>query len=93
VSSTAPQPGVGGDAFIEWGGALRWFNVGSVDDGAALRAWARAHRGHATMFRAVDKSAGAFQPLPPALLGVHQRLKAQFDPAGVLNPRRMYAEF
>ena len=93
VSSTAPQPGVGGDACIEWGGALRWFNVGTADDGARLRAWARANGGHATMFRAADKSAGAFQPLPPALLGVHQRLKAQFDPAGVLNPRRMYAEF
>jgi glycolate oxidase FAD binding subunit len=31
-----------------------------------------------------------FQPLAAALLSLHQRLKAAFDPAGVLNPGRMY---
>jgi len=93
VPSTAPQPGVGGDVFVEWGGALRWFNVATAEEGLALRAWASEHGGHATLFRGADKSAGAFQALPPALLALHQRLKSQFDPAGVLNPRRMYAQF
>jgi glycolate oxidase FAD binding subunit len=44
------------------------------------------------LFRAADKSAGAFQPLPAPLLALHQRLKAALDPAGIFNPGRMYAE-
>jgi glycolate oxidase FAD binding subunit len=36
---------------------------------------------------------GAFAPLPPALLALHQRLKKTFDPKGILNPGRLYAEF
>jgi glycolate oxidase FAD binding subunit len=93
VRATAPQPELGGEPLIEWGGALRWFNVATQDDGRALREWAAQHGGHATLFRGADKSAGAFQPLPPALLALHRRLKVALDPAGVLNPRRMYAEF
>jgi glycolate oxidase FAD binding subunit len=92
VRATAPQPEVGGEPLIEWGGALRWFNVATQEDGQALRTWAGQQGGHATLFRAADKSAGAFQPLAPALLTLHQRLKAALDPAGVLNPRRMYVE-
>lgn len=93
VRPTAPPPETGGEPLIEWGGALRWFNVATPADGPPLRAWAQQNGGHATAFRATDKSAGAFQPLPAALLMLHQRLKATLDPAGVLNPRRMYAEF
>ncbi|WP_366932412.1 FAD-linked oxidase C-terminal domain-containing protein [Phenylobacterium sp.] len=33
-----------------------------------------------------------FQPLSPALLALHQRVKAALDPDGLLNPGRMYAE-
>ena len=33
-----------------------------------------------------------FQPLTPAVLALHQRLKAAFDPAGVLNPGRLYRD-
>jgi glycolate oxidase FAD binding subunit len=59
-------------------------------DSAALRAWAHDHGGHATLFRAADKSAGAFHPLSPTMLGLHRRLKAVFDPFGILNPGRLY---
>jgi glycolate oxidase FAD binding subunit len=31
-------------------------------------------------------------PLPPVLARLHRELKAVFDPAGILNPGRMYAE-
>ena len=58
-----------------------------------LRAWADAHGGHATLFRGTDKSAGAFHPLPAALLLLHQRLKSALDPVGIFNPRRLYAGF
>jgi len=36
---------------------------------------------------------GAFAPLSPALLALHRRLKKSFDPRGILNPGRLYAEF
>jgi glycolate oxidase FAD binding subunit len=93
VRSTAAQPVVGGETLIEWGGALRWLKVAMPEDGQALRAWAGEHGGHATLFRGADKSAGAFQPLPAAMLALHQRLKVALDPVGIFNPRRMYAAF
>jgi glycolate oxidase FAD binding subunit len=93
VRATAPQPRLASPVLVEWGGALRWFAVDSVTEGETIRAWAREHGGHATLFRGDDKSAGAFQPLPDALMGLHRRLKAVFDPAGIFNPRRMYAQF
>ena len=34
--------------------------------------------------------AGVFQALPDAMMRIHRKLKAQFDPAGVFNPGRMY---
>ena len=73
---------------IEWGGGLRW--VRGTLDPLLIRSTAERLGGHATLFRGGDKSAGAFQPLAPALDKVHRRLKAAFDPAGILNPGRMY---
>jgi glycolate oxidase FAD binding subunit len=93
VRATAPPPHVGGEPLVEWGGALRWFSAARQEEGAALRGWAQRHGGHATLFRAADKTPGAFQALPAPLAALHHRLKAAFDPAGVFNPRRMYPEF
>ncbi len=92
VRATAPHAEFGGATMIEWGGALRWLEAAEAGDAPQARAWAAAHGGHATLFRASDKSAGVFQPLPPPLLALHQRLKAALDPAGIFNPGRMYAE-
>jgi glycolate oxidase FAD binding subunit len=91
VRSTAAPLGLPGGQLIEWGGALRWLK--SAADAKAIRTAASAAGGHATLFRAPDKSAGAFQPLPPALLKLHRNLKQALDPAGVLNPGRMYSDF
>ncbi|HEY1460954.1 MAG TPA: glycolate oxidase subunit GlcE [Casimicrobiaceae bacterium] len=93
VRATAPQPLVAAPTLIEWSGALRWFRVDSIAQGHAIREWATVHGGHATLFRGEDKSAGVFTALPGALMTVHRRLKAAFDPAGILNPGRMYAEW
>jgi glycolate oxidase FAD binding subunit len=90
VKSTAPYADLGGDQLIEWGGALRWLVAGERTDAARVRAWAQSNGGHATLFRAADKSPGVFHPLPPAMLAIHRRLKAEFDPQGVLNPGRLY---
>lgn len=96
LPSTAPCPGLEGLRAIEWGGALRWY-AGEVDgDHAAVRAAAAKLGGHAVLYRAPESLRcleGAFAPLPPALLALHRRLKKVFDPQGILNPGRLYAEF
>jgi glycolate oxidase FAD binding subunit len=48
--------------------------------------------GHATLVRAADKSPGAFAALTQPLMQVHRRLKQSFDPGGIFNPGRLYAE-
>jgi glycolate oxidase FAD binding subunit len=57
-----------------------------------VREAARRLKGHATLFRAADKSADCFAPLDPVLARVHRELKAAFDPAGIFNPGRMVSE-
>ena len=59
---TAPPLRLPGRQLIEWGGALRWLQA-SAACRAAVREAARRAGGHATLFRAADKSAGAFAPL------------------------------
>ncbi|MFH1658291.1 MAG: glycolate oxidase subunit GlcE [Pseudomonadota bacterium] len=96
LPSTAPCPGLDGLRAIEWGGALRWY-AGEVDgDHQAIRAAAIRLGGHAVLYRAPESLRcleGAFATLPPALLALHRRLKKAFDPQGILNPGRLYAEF
>jgi len=87
VPSTTPPLGMSN--LVEWGGALRWTRGG---DARQLREMAKRSGGHATLFRAADKSAGAFAPLEPVVVRLHRALKSAFDPAGVLNPGRLYAE-
>lgn len=89
VRSTAPHADLGGDQLVEWGGALRWLAAGPRIEAAKLRAWAQANGGHATLFRGGDRSAGVFHPLAPAVLALHRRLKAAFDPCAILNPGRL----
>jgi glycolate oxidase FAD binding subunit len=91
VKSTAPMADLGGEQLIEWGGALRWLVATPGADPKPVRAWAAHNGGHATLFRGGDRSAGVFHPLPEALAALHRRLKAVYDPAGILNPGRMYA--
>jgi len=79
-----------GEQLLDWGGAQRWLK--STADPAGIRAAVTAAGGHATLFRHGDRSGDVFQPLPPAMLALHRRLKQGFDPAGILNPGRMYPE-
>jgi glycolate oxidase FAD binding subunit len=81
-----------GEQLIEWGGAQRWLKLdAAAGAGAAqdIRRAVAAAGGHATLFRAQDKSPGAFHPLAPAVAKINQRLKQAFDPAGIFNPGRM----
>jgi glycolate oxidase FAD binding subunit len=79
-----------GEQLLEWGGALRWLR--SDADAQGIRAAAARAGGHATLFRARDKAAGAFSPLPPVMARIHRDLKKVFDPTGIFNPGRMYPE-
>jgi glycolate oxidase FAD binding subunit len=90
VKSTTPPLRVPARSLIEWGGALRWLKTDA--DPRAVRDAAKAAGGHATLFRGGSESAGAFHPLPEGLMGVHRRLKRAFDPAGILNPGRLYPD-
>ncbi len=90
VPPVAPPFAPPGEQLLEWGGALRWLaGAGPAD---AVRQAAQRAGGHATLFRARDKGDGAFAPLGAAAMRLHRGLKAAFDPSGILNPGRMYAE-
>ena len=60
----------------------------------ALRARIAAVGGTATLFctGSTRIGIGRFHPLAPVNLQIHQRLKQAFDPRGLINPGRMYAE-
>ena len=78
-----------GAKLVEWNGGQRW--VWSDAPAEKIRARVEAAGGHATQFRGGDRRS-TFHPLPPALAAIHRRLKAEFDPAGIFNPGRLYAE-
>jgi glycolate oxidase FAD binding subunit len=88
VPQTAKPLGLEAPQLIEWGGGLRWIR-GDIE-AFAVRSSAERAGGHGTLFRGGDKAVGVFHPLKPALAKIHKRLKAAFDPAGILNPGRMY---
>jgi glycolate oxidase FAD binding subunit len=86
VPSVAPVLDLAGEQVIEWGGSQRWWR----GDAVAAREAAIHAGGHAVLFRGTNKSAGVFQPQPEAMMNIHLRLKAAFDPRGVFNPGRLY---
>jgi len=90
LPSVAAPLALPGDELIEWGGSLRWL-VSKADARTVREAAARAG-GHATLFRAAEKSAGVFTPLAPPLARIHRNLKQAFDPAGIFNRGRMYPD-
>ena len=84
------------DAFYDWSGGLIWLEVPvSADAGASdIRRVIAQYGGHATLVRAdqaVRAAIDVFQPLEPGAERLSRGIKAAFDPAGVLNPGRMYA--
>lgn len=91
VPSGTPSIDLPGEQLIEWGGAQRWLKTNA--DATTIRNAAEKIGGHATLFRGGDKNVGVFHPLVPALSKIHRNLKNAFDPSGIFNPGRMYAEF
>ena len=76
---------LGVEPLYDWAGGLVWL---PSDQPAAVRAAAKALGGHATLYRG-DLGVAPFEPLDGALAALTGRVKAAFDPDGVLNPGRM----
>ena len=76
-------------------GGQRWVQAGPEHAGALREAASRAG-GHATLFIAGDDPSALgidrFEPLKAPLDRIHRRLKAEFDPSGLFNRGRLYAE-
>jgi glycolate oxidase FAD binding subunit len=82
--------------FYDWGGGLLWISTPLDGDAGAsvLREATKAFGGHATLVRApteIRSTLDVFEPQTEALMTLTRGIKASFDPAGILNPGRMYA--
>jgi len=93
VLDAAAKAGLHG--YLDWGGGLVWL-AGPAEAVAhsAVEAGARAAHGTWMLLRAPDALRAAVHvvpPEPPPLAAIARRVKAAFDPKGVLNPGRIYA--
>jgi glycolate oxidase FAD binding subunit len=85
------------EVLYDWAGGLLWIAVPAAADAAAalVRAAVKALGGHATLIRAAAPLRAAvdvFAPQDVGLAALTKRVKESFDPKGVLNPGRMWAQ-
>jgi glycolate oxidase FAD binding subunit len=89
IRSSAP-PFLGDfPTLIDWGGAQRWLR-GDADI-QTMEQHANASGGHVSLYRNGDRSGEVMNSLASPLKTIHQRLKASFDPQGIINPGRLYS--
>ncbi|RVM38616.1 2-hydroxy-acid oxidase, partial [Sinorhizobium meliloti] len=93
VAALRLQTGV--DAFYDWQGGLVWLRMEADPEAELLRRYIGAvGGGHAALLRADEEARGripAFEPQPPAVARLSERIRAQFDPSGIFNPGRAAA--
>jgi glycolate oxidase FAD binding subunit len=98
VPDTAPDLQLG-DTLVEWHGAQRWVKL-PYSDVASIRSKVNTVGGNAILFiantaintPATKENKVVFNPLKAPLDRIHRELKKQFDPAGIFNRGRMFAE-
>ena len=90
VPANTPPLDLSGQTLAEWGGALRWLK--SDIDSDTVRTITAAAGGHAMLYRNGDQNGEIYHPLESGILHLEQRVKAAFDPAGIFNPGRIYAQ-
>jgi glycolate oxidase FAD binding subunit len=83
-------------AAYEWSGGLLWLETPPSSEASVteLRRVLAEFEADSTLMRAprpVRSSIEVFHPLPLTKMKLVQAIKKAFDPAGVLNPGRMYA--
>ena len=84
------------EAFYDWSGGLIWLEVPAAADAGAsdVRRAVAVRGGHATLIRAapeVRAIVDVFEPMKPEVERLTRGMKAAFDPLGLLNRGRMYA--
>jgi glycolate oxidase FAD binding subunit len=91
----AAAEAAGARGFLDWGGGRLWLaGPGTPALHAAIAAAVRAQGGTWTLMRAPESLRAASDVVPPetpALAAITRRVKAAMDPAGILNPGRIYA--
>jgi glycolate oxidase FAD binding subunit len=88
-----------GDTVVEWHGAQRWVKL-PYSNAALIRSKVNALGGNAILFVAAEavntpasiENKVVFNPLKAPLDRIHRDLKKQFDPAGIFNHGRMFAD-
>jgi glycolate oxidase FAD binding subunit len=83
-------------AFYDWAGGLVWLATPETGDAGAavIRHAARQASGYATLLRASDglrAEVPVFEPEAAPIAALNRRIKASFDPEGLLNPGKMHA--
>ncbi len=89
MNASSPATDSFGPMLIDWCGAQRW--VRGEPHVASLQRYASHGGGHATLFRGGDRAGEVRAPLSSVEQRLQTRLKQAFDPAGVLNPGRLYS--
>jgi glycolate oxidase FAD binding subunit len=92
LSALRMQAGV--DGYYDWQGGLLWLRMEAGPEAELLRAGIKQFGGgHATLMRASDAerhSIPVFEQPTAAVAALGVRVREKFDPAGILNPGRMY---
>ncbi|WP_299197601.1 glycolate oxidase subunit GlcE [uncultured Amphritea sp.] len=76
-------------SIIDWGGAQRWYR--GHQDKYEMETLAERAGGQVSLYTGGDRTADVFHQPVPALQEIQKRIKASFDPDGILNSGRLYS--
>ncbi|HYW91154.1 MAG TPA: glycolate oxidase subunit GlcE [Gammaproteobacteria bacterium] len=87
-----PELELAGASVADWNGQQIWLR--SEETAGRIREAATVPGGHAALFRGGgrDREDEVFEPPAALIWRLHARLKQAFDPHGIFNPGRLYAE-
>ncbi|QMU60699.1 MAG: glycolate oxidase subunit GlcE [Gammaproteobacteria bacterium] len=89
IPPNTPTLNLPGASVMEWNGALRWYKSDAEEN--IIRSEAKRVGGHANLFKG-NITDQVFHPIPSPSMKLHKKLKQALDPAGILNPGKMFAE-